>query len=325
MPQVRNAFLYQDVPLLPQIATAAVIDFGSDSANVRAAISLLSDELPADIPLPADVQILISKLFARAVSFPTLANVMTVDRLLSGGCRTVLAVLPHETLKRFEAQIFTILKDATDVEQQTVGLHCLSIMASFVRVRASRDRNSSTGAAVMSFFAGSKAAKTMQLTALQVVWACGSAGAKVPLKAVGCLRAAVNAISAIDVPLRHEWCSKNARILQKLMEKVTAAISDPAICLEVSNKFGTRSWLSVSDKITGSVVRCDADAARAHAQCSPRDSDKDIVQHHYRQPTNVTSRADASHMLRSNAITHQSEIAGIHHWPRHSDINISWQ
>lgn len=196
---------------------------------LAAAASILSHPLCEDVPLPASTQILLIKVSERAASRPDVASVNLLNILLKGACRPLIGSFSADTLRRFEANVFKILREASDVDQQSLGLVCLSIMRILLSGMNSSDIRSWTGEAMNVFFTGPKAHKTMQLVVLQMVWSC-SPQAPVDIgRSTKNVSTAIDVLEAINGRTRTDWCDKNASIIRKLLEKATA----PGLAVEL--------------------------------------------------------------------------------------------
>lgn len=239
MPCCRRSQLYYPASSTRQSSTSMAmkrygrryhINGSSNSKQYLAAgTSILSHPLCEDVPLPASTQILLIRISERAASRPDVDSVNLLNNLLKGACRPLIGSFSADTLRRFEANVFKILREASDVEQQSLGLVCLSIMRILLSGVNSSNTRSWTGEAMNAFFTGPKAHKTMQLVVLQVVWSC-SPQAPVDIgRSLRNVSTAIDVLEAINGCTRTDWCDKNASIVRKLLEKATA----PGLAVEL--------------------------------------------------------------------------------------------
>lgn len=217
---LRNAFLTAQPLLLDQIIGAAVEGQGTRARYVSPAVALLKYELPSSIPLPATAQTLLVRLFDNAATCPERTTICVVHTILNGACRPLLGVLSADVLHQFEQQVFGILREATDIENQSLGLYCLSIMDTLLKGACAITPNRDwTPDAMQSFFTGSKAHKTLQLVVLRVIWACKTGSNDASDEGQLCVKLANDLLQAVDARVRQEWCAKNAAMVRKLHEK----------------------------------------------------------------------------------------------------------
>lgn len=232
---IRDAFLRARPLLLDQVVAAAIDDHGARTRYVSASVALLQHALPEDLPLPASAQTLLVRLFDQATMRTDSDAVSAVHTLLSGGCRPVVGLLTTAILRKFEQQVFAILRDATDVENQSLSLYCLSIME--LLINGIHDNNSDRTQAVASMaalFSGSKAQKTLQLVVLRVIWACKTGSDRACSEALLCIKLANSVLLAVDSGIRQEWCTRNAAVIRKVIEKSNLPDLSTSIRLQVN-------------------------------------------------------------------------------------------
>jgi len=159
-----------------------------------------------------------------------------VQTLLAGGCRPLINILSDDVLRTFEQHVFTVLRDATDVENPLILLNCLAIMRILIEGGQKDVALSTSGGqclafpvpntpsrhwspdAMRSFFDGVKAHKAVQLIVLRVIWAC-KATAEAQSEAYNCVRLANYILAGINDNVKQDWCAKNPAIERKLHEK----------------------------------------------------------------------------------------------------------
>ncbi|GAM90360.1 hypothetical protein ANO11243_084030 [Dothideomycetidae sp. 11243] len=145
------------------------------------------------------------------------------ESLLSGGCNPIIHILSADTLQGFERAVFKVLRDASSVEQQSLGLYCLSIMKALLEAGEVRDGAQRWDrSAMMSFFCGSRAAKTVQLAVLHSVWSCSESRAADINEVCETLLVTASVLSAVPLATRLDWCRDNDKILHKLYSKFLA-------------------------------------------------------------------------------------------------------
>lgn len=226
------------------------------------AIALLSHSLPGRIALPATAQTLFLSLFENAAHSPGANTIRPVYQILQGSCHDIIGTLSAEVLVRLENHLFTILRNASGVEDQSLSLYCLSIMKIISQSSAisfvdcgSRDVLSSLAPhlqgtpdlrasgwkpeAMEQFFTGAKASKTLQLIALRVLWACRTDSDALRSEELTCLLLANGIANAISPAVRVQWCAKNPAIMQKLHQRCLSKDIAPALTFQVLDFAGT--------------------------------------------------------------------------------------
>lgn len=206
----------------------------------RTCIALLSGRLPDNSPLPSNAQAFFLHLVDKAVASPTCATLHPVFALLEGACQELLHILPSDTLTSLAEHVFRILKNINNVEGEPLYLLCLGIIKALSEPRLPKDKSLTSPVssasllsspqprspewriqAARSYFSGSKAANTLKLIALQVLWACrDNAGLSIS-DASQCLDIANSTVECLDKGLRHGWSRSNANIIRKILEKIS--------------------------------------------------------------------------------------------------------
>ncbi|KAG8628685.1 hypothetical protein KVT40_002550 [Elsinoe batatas] len=217
----RDALLSIEPALLPGIVDKAIEHFDTDGRYLPEAVALLRYNLPDETPVPASVQILLVKVSAKAASKLDSRSVGLLDVLLSGSCKALTRSFSSDGLRRLEENVFKILRDASDVEQQFLALVCLSIMKNLL--------SSSTSAAMRAFFDAQKAHKTLQLVVLQVIWSCTAQGDHRKVAT------AINVVEGVPETVRWQWSEKNASVIRKLIEKLGQGDLPSSLRLQVWN------------------------------------------------------------------------------------------
>ncbi|PNS15991.1 hypothetical protein CAC42_4392 [Sphaceloma murrayae] len=232
---VRDAFLIAEPSLLPSVIDKAIQHFDEDDKYLTVARALLSSRLPVEVPLPANAQTLLVRVSERAATKPETTSVGLLDTLLKGACRPCIGAFSPDVLRRFEANLFKVLRDASDViEQQSLGLRCLSIMAILLSGSSTMTYGSRwSGDSMRAFFSGTKAHKTLQLVVLQVVWSCSPQSIDNLGEMLGNVQTATSVLQSIGGPICSDWCQKNTGIVRKLIEKVGVGNMSSALKLEV--------------------------------------------------------------------------------------------
>ncbi|KAF2150118.1 hypothetical protein K461DRAFT_40233 [Myriangium duriaei CBS 260.36] len=221
--QLRNAILAANPSILVATIDQAIAEFGIDSGAVKAACGLLSSPLSPEHPLPANAQTLLLRLFEAAAKRPNAQLLHHINALLWGGCNSIIRIVPATILHGFGKHVFKILRQASDAEQQSLGLCCLSIMSALIdAIDCRADGQSWDRTAMDSFFRGNKAVKTVQLAVLQTVWFCSEGCNANISNLTRDISVTVKVLSAISSESKVEWCRDNDRILQKLFHKITA-------------------------------------------------------------------------------------------------------
>lgn len=252
-----------------------------DSRYVEAAASILSQPLPEDVCIPAEAQSLFVQLFDRAAEEPSLTNIRKVYQLLKGTSAILLRLLSSASLLRLEQHLFVIIGKIKG-ENQSLSLYCLAIMRAMSSsadegVRFSNSQYDTqellastqltsaskwTPDAILQFFSGSKAHKTVQLVVLRAMWSCTASTGEPYDERMETLVLANEVICAIPPHLRETWRKTNSLIVGKLQDKVVAALLEPGLkfqglCFLAQVTEGSRIPATVIDGLRGLVMRVD--------------------------------------------------------------------
>ncbi|KAK7513367.1 uncharacterized protein IWZ02DRAFT_80161 [Phyllosticta citriasiana] len=139
-PPFRDEFLKQDPSILDSLLREA-----TSSGNAKMSetcIALLSEPLPAFIPLPSSAQDFFIQTFEKSVRFTNEENVSNVYTLLDGSCRELLSLLPEEFLDHFEERSYRFLKEkgttGKELESYRMQILYLGILATLLEPRSRR-------------------------------------------------------------------------------------------------------------------------------------------------------------------------------------------
>lgn len=207
---------------------------GGDEISA-ACIALLSHPLANGILLPDSAQTFFLRLVERAVSSSNAETLRAVYNLLEGACQGLLGILPIATLTAFVEDVFKILRGITNVTEP-LHLVCLGILRTVVGFENDPARSvervgpSLTGPirhfpkhsleSANAYFTGAKASKTLQLVALQVMWAYKIEDPSQADATQQLLEMAINIVGSIEESSRAEWSKTNAPVLRKITEKI---------------------------------------------------------------------------------------------------------
>lgn len=209
------------------------------------------------MPLPASAQVFFLRIFESAVRSPSNENIGRVYALLDGACGELLGLLPQGTLNRFEEHLERVMRDLKGFEEGSPFVLCLWIMKALAgpfnwstpntllpssgSVSSSSPRPATPdwrSDAARSFFTGSKAAKTMPLLTLRVIFACKE-GIDMSLhQVIEDVKAANEAVQAVDTVVRHEWSRANNLHIRKLVEKAMRPDIHPDLQLQALTFIG---------------------------------------------------------------------------------------
>ena len=235
---LRNLILELEPALLPRITeeaaaakspeaivsrskTVRVTATDGSFQSVKAACSLLSTPLPHHVPLPASAQTLLVHLVEEISRMPTKSILIQVYAMISGGCKPIIPILSIETLQRFEKTVFKVLRDASNAEQQANSFMCLCIMKSLLEFGDYRANwHSWDRSAMIQFFHGSKASKTLHLAVLQAVWICGEG--RTSEDAMFNMSITSEVVEGVSREVKASWCQMNGQVMQKLCDRATA-------------------------------------------------------------------------------------------------------
>lgn len=206
-------------------------------------MALLSTPLPETCPLPANAQSFFLQLVQEACKSPSSTTLRPVYRLLEGACREFLDILPASTLNSLAESIFKILRNIKNVEGEPLYLLCLGIIRSLSAPRTPSISPTSVGTssetnspewrirAARSYFVGPKASNTLQLVALQVMWACRDNDQSQLTDSFECLDIAISIAESIQRATRFEWSKSKAVIVRKMAEKILRTDIDAGLQL----------------------------------------------------------------------------------------------
>ncbi len=252
IPFFRDAALQSSPFLLKELLDKATTSSTGLEKFSGICVTLLTDPLPPDIPLPVSAQSFFSQMFEQAVQSPLANNVEAVYLLLDGACQALLGILPQNNLDKFREHLTRMMRTVKSIEDQLLSLLCLAIIAKINRCHKARlgscdtssDHSSSphaqspisahTWEEAQKFYTGERSLKTMHLLVLQVIYVCRGDVKMSQDLALKHVRLAQEILAAVDAQARQSWADNNKPLIRKLHEKVVQSGLTPAIQLEVS-------------------------------------------------------------------------------------------
>lgn len=200
-------------------------------------VLVLSDPLPASVPLPASSQDFLWRVFEVAVKHPTTEHLESVYLILDGQPE-LLEILPQAGIERLRKHLIKMMSHGKTIEDKILTLYSLAIMATIAgRYRKMAEHwaaDVSTKqllAETEPLFVGDRAARTLHLVVLQVILACRHDSIKTE-DAVKRVRLATQVIEAMDECTLRAWVSSNPNPINKLHEKMGQRGLHPRVQLE---------------------------------------------------------------------------------------------
>ena len=197
---------------------------------------MLSAPLPEDYALPASAGLFFVKVMEAAVASPSAMTIRPIYSLFVGVGPELLDILPEAESMQFQERLIRLLRN---VDDQTANLLCLAIFAKLVTPSvcgSSHVEMSSQGPTPISatsqmeqtsrflkiaqFFGQKRAAKTLDLVVLRVIFACSNSSNLSREDAQESLKLAKEIMGSIDVEEKDHWLKSNGPKVQKLYEKV---------------------------------------------------------------------------------------------------------
>lgn len=234
---LRDAVLDQSPDFLDSALRRACADTAHSVQLSDLCVTFLRVRLPAPHILPASAEDFFLHVFNAAIKKPCLTTLLPIHALLDGACEVLMDILPRNSLDHLRDELVRMMRSVKTVEDQVLTLLCLAILikvnkkhvipteqdlSSSFSVLTTQETSSSYDHAE-SLFCGERGAKTMHLVALQVIYVCGSNGVMVTsLDAAAHVRVATVVAKVIQQDVRLAWARKNAKIVNKLQEKMMA-------------------------------------------------------------------------------------------------------
>lgn len=240
---IRDLIILQSPGLLDQFLITAN---GSSPGFRRVSgvcVALLSEPLPAQVPLPASAQLFLNKLAEAAILDPSIETLEPVYTVLDSAYSGLLDLLSASALQRLWEHFTEIIRTVKSYHQQLLTLYSLAILGiihqhlnqggtSYSSVSSSVSAHNLEE--ISAFFNGERAQKTMTLIAVQVLFACNhEKPAEHPaLKHVTLSR---KIAEFVDPQARQQWVKdqKNAPFIQKIFQKIQQEGLDTSVRLEV--------------------------------------------------------------------------------------------
>lgn len=265
-PPFRDEFLTQDPTILDGFLREAKSSGSADISDT--CIALLSDPLPASIPLPYSAQDFFMQVFERAVQCTNEQNVSNVYTLLNGSCHDLLRILPTEFLDHFEDRSYRFLREkgttGKELESYRMQILYLGILATLLEPRSSRksshsdpssqtSQSSSSGRSnhngsmeeIVRVFKGSAAHSTVNWITTMVLRICATGARDFDDAALRSLKIAIEVLTVIPSDVRQSYVEhkESSKFVGKLIEKAMKLTANPVVQLQVSYDCLERSRL----------------------------------------------------------------------------------
>ncbi|KAK8185295.1 uncharacterized protein BKA78DRAFT_382722 [Phyllosticta capitalensis] len=254
-PPFRDEFLTQDPTILDGFLREAKSSGSADISDT--CISLLSDPLPASIPLPYSAQDFFMQVFERAVQCTNEQNVSNVYTLLNGPCHDLLRLLPTEFLDHFEERSYRFLREkgttGKELESYRMQILYLGILATLLEPRSSRksshsdpssqtSQSSSPGRSnhngsmeeIVRVFKGSAAHSTVNWITTMVLRICATGARDFDDAALRSLKIAIEVLTVIPSDVRQSYVEhkESSKFVGKLIEKAMKLTANPVVQLQ---------------------------------------------------------------------------------------------
>ncbi|KAI9879199.1 MAG: hypothetical protein M1830_009274 [Pleopsidium flavum] len=231
----RNAVLQIKPNLLDDLLQKAVESHHGYQQYFSACVSMLSATLPEDTPIPASVPSFFLKVLGEAAQCPSALTIRPIYSMLAGVGPSLLEVLAEDAVVRFQEQLIRMLRSLDD---QSANLLCLAIFArittksscQFPTAESSSQESMAISGtplpgqgfqyhAIQQFFRQKRAAKTLDLVVLRVIYACSNSSNISLDDALESLKLAKEIIDAVEREQKEEWIKLNGAKVRKMFEK----------------------------------------------------------------------------------------------------------
>ncbi|KAK7606263.1 hypothetical protein BKA81DRAFT_372145 [Phyllosticta paracitricarpa] len=251
-PPFRDEFLKQDPSILDSLLRE--VTSSGNAKMSETCIALLSEPLPAFIPLPSSAQDFFIQTFEKSVQFTNEENVSNVYTLLDGSCRELLSLLPEEFLDHFEERSYRFLKEkgttGKELESYRMQILYLGILATLLEPRsrrksqhsdpssqasrsssASRSFRSGSMEEIVRVFKGSAAHSTVNWITTMVLRICATGTRDFDDSALRSLKIAIEVLMVIPSEIRQSYVEhkESSKFVGKLIEKAMKLTANPVV------------------------------------------------------------------------------------------------
>lgn len=184
---------------------------------------MLSNPLPENIAVPAQVPVFLNKLLSDVAQNPCAAKLKPLCDVMQGllSNADLIQLIPHNLMEAFQREGTKILKNLND------PLGTLLSLATFARIRKLWKPSNSTQEKpqwlgnICQIFGPKSSNKTLDLVVISAVMACSTSSNGYTLnERILLVRLAMEICHEIDEDLRKTWLSANSSKLAKLCEKL---------------------------------------------------------------------------------------------------------
>ncbi|KAL8835143.1 MAG: hypothetical protein Q9170_003448 [Blastenia crenularia] len=200
-------------------------------------VDLLSSPLP--VAVPASASPFLAKLLDKALQTPCAGALRPIYWILSGIGSHFLDALPPSLVARLQEQFKKMLQ-SIELEDHVANLLCLAVLAvvttthrttlvskhdSFPVVEQgslSNVEQPQSFQVARQYFASKRAAKTLDLVVLKVIFACSKSCTLTAREVIESLQLSTAIIEAIDVKDRQLWMTNDRGKFRKLVDKISA-------------------------------------------------------------------------------------------------------
>ncbi|KAF2146275.1 uncharacterized protein K452DRAFT_355693 [Aplosporella prunicola CBS 121167] len=264
----RDALLLQNSGLLDDLLRKSS---GPESSRdvLNTCAMLLADPLPESIPLPSSAQKFFVRIFEEALQATTEQNLSLLHSLLSGACRELLNILPHEQLDYFEDRSYDLLKITENSLNSKFRFFCIGILLPFVEPNFTRITLPTSPLGSIPYSQPERLAPVKALDEVPRIFREGVAHVTVHYLLLGLVNTCIDdrnvfddetirsmkvaneTLTVIKPEVRHTYARKNGFIVEKLLAKLSRLDNQPMAQLQGLTYIGL---LYENHKIPADVV-----------------------------------------------------------------------
>jgi hypothetical protein len=225
---------------------------GNDEHFSPACIAILSEPLPADLPLPASVYSLLISIFESIViSTSSLTKIRYAYSLLDGAASNVVTQLLDDEREQIVDHLCKLLKQVNIKQDPELQLLCIWIICKLgAPLNKTAPWLSETARTIVC---GQNGVRTMNLLVISVIWACKKGIEITHQQAVERVKLASEILHTVDMNIRQSWAMQNTRYSTKLVEKAIQEGMHPELQIMVYSYCS--SYMEVTDCLGPQVHR----------------------------------------------------------------------
>lgn len=211
---------------------------------------MLSNPLPENISVPAQVPVFLNKLLSDVAQNPCAAKLKPLCDVMQGLSNAdLIQLIPNNLMEAFQREGTKILRNLND------PLSTLLSLATFTRIRKlwkptnSTQENPQWLANICQIFGPKSSNKTLDLVIISAVMACSTSSNGYTLnERILLVKLAMEICHEIDEDLRKTWLSANSSKLAKLCEKLKQPDINAELQVTVRKALLGRRTLLIKDR-----------------------------------------------------------------------------